>query len=117
MSLSGGAGVSRALVRAAAGGCSVLLTVGFVSSRAGAFDWLRPTAPPAGVGPAPVADATPAPAADQPAPDTPLVPPAILYSSKSGAIVPPPAPPTGSATAPAQRAPAFIGGAQTPAPP
>ena len=110
--------MSKALVKAAAVGCSVLLTAGFVSYRAGAFDsFIRPAPAPVEPDPAPAADATPAPAADPSATQSPLTPPVILYSSKSGPIVTPPAPPVGStATTPAQKAPAFIGGSKSIAP-
>jgi hypothetical protein len=117
MSLTGGVGVSKALVKAAAVGCSVLLAAGFVSYRAGAFDsFLRPTPAPVDSDPAPAADATPTPATDPPAAQNPLTPPVILYSSKSGAIVTPPAPSVGPSTTPAQKPPTFIGGSKSIAP-
>jgi hypothetical protein len=99
------------ILKAAAVGCSVVLAAGFVSYRAGAIEWFNPPAPE----PAPVVE-TPGPAtAPQPTEATSeLAPPAILYSSKSGAIVPPPAPATGASIA--SPPPAFIGSSKSLAP-
>ena len=84
---------SHAILKAAAVGCSVLLAAGFVSYRAGAFDWLNPQAPE----PTPVVDA-PNPAT-APAEVTPeLVPSAVLSSSKSAIILTPAA--SGSTSSP-----------------
>jgi hypothetical protein len=82
---------SRALLKWAAVGCSVLLAAGFVSYRAGAVDWLSPPPPTAPEDGAAADDATPTPTPEQDMPAaTPLTPPAVLYSSKSGAIIVPP---------------------------
>jgi len=103
----------NAILKAAAVGCSVLLAAGFVSYRAGAFEWLSPPPPAESIPSAAEGAVTAPPAA--PTEATPeLVPPAILYSSKSGAIVPPPAPATGASTS--SPPPQFIGSSKSLAP-
>jgi hypothetical protein len=99
----------NAILKAAAVGCSVLLAAGFVSYRAGAFDWLNPP-PNAEPTSTPPAESVTAPPAEPTQAKSELVPPAILYSSKSGAIVPAPAPSTGAPS------PAIIGGSKSIAP-
>jgi hypothetical protein len=107
--------VSKALVKAAAVGCSVLLAAGFVSYRAGAFDsFLRPARAPVEPDPAPAVEGTPA---GQPAPETLPDPPAMLSSSKSIILAPAPkSSPGGPAAPPAQPAPPIIGGSKSLAP-
>lgn len=103
----------NAMLKVAAVGCSVLLAAGFVSYRAGAFDWLNPP-PPAESTPGPSDEAVTAPPAGPTEATSELLPPAILYSSKSGAIVPPPAPATGGNKS--SPPPAFIGSSKSLAP-
>lgn len=102
----------RAVLKVAAVGSSILLVAGFVSYRAGAFDWLAGPAPqPVEPEPAPIADATNQPADDPPPAVSPLTTPAILSSSKSAIIVSPPV--GGQATGPAQSHPPIIGGTKS----
>lgn len=101
----------NAILKAAAVGCSVLLAAGFVSYRAGAFDWLNPP-PVAEPTLTPSEESVTAPPAESAPAKSELVPPAILYSSKSGAIVPPPAHSTGAPSSPAP----IIGGSKSLAP-
>jgi hypothetical protein len=85
--------VSKALVKAAAVGCSVLLAAGFVSYRAGAFDsFTSPPPAPAEAEPAPVADVVPVPVT--PVDDT------VIFSSSKSIILTPQTPPGGSTAAP-----------------
>jgi len=105
----------RPVLKMAAAGSSILLVAGFVSYRAGAFDWLGGSVPQSvEADPAPVADAAPEPVADPPTAVTPLTPPVVLSSSKSAIIVT--LPPGGSQTGPVQTHPPIIGGSKSLAP-
>jgi hypothetical protein len=102
------------ILKVAAVASSALLLAGFVSYRAGAFDW---TSPPADSPPAPEVAPSPeaAPVAGQ------LTPQAILSSSKSGAIVTPQTlPPSGAAqgvsSTTVKPSPAFLGSSKSLAP-
>ena len=109
----------RAVLKVAAVGSSILLVAGFVSYRAGAFDWLGGSVPqPVEADPAPVVDVAPELVADPPTAINPLTPPVVLSSSKSAIIVTPPSPtpPGGSQSGPAQTHPPIIGGSKSLAP-
>ena len=115
----------RAALKVAAVACSVVLAAGFVSYRAGAFDWVRgpapalPETPPEAIGTSPEAD--PAVTVN---PESPL----FISGSKTAIFVVPPgaasAPPGGTApaapatpTTPTQpKSPTFIGGSKSIAP-
>ena len=117
----------RSLLQLAAVASSALLVAGFVSYRAGAFDWLGASeAPPAGDPGETVLPGTKraeiARPSDAPAQAT-VADPAVLSGSKSALVLIPPAPgiqapdPPPPAPAPAPKGPpAFIGGSKSIAP-
>jgi hypothetical protein len=83
----------KTLLKIAVVASSVLLAGGFVCYRAGAYDWLMGTSstatkellPSSKVKQLLVVPVTP----EQPASGTLQLPPAVMYSSKSGTIIPP----------------------------
>jgi hypothetical protein len=108
----------RAILKLTAVASSALLVAGFVSYRAGAFDWLnRPESQPAadpGETMFPSSKLTQiARPTDVPPENTP-VDPAMLSGSKSAMVLIPP-PPTAAAPAP-KSPPTFIGGSKSIAP-
>jgi hypothetical protein len=110
----------NAILKLAAVASSAVLVAGFVSYRAGAFDWAGATgSPTAESGPDPASDenaavGNPSEPAGQPA-VSPVTSPVMLSGSKSGIfIVPPSSTPPGGSTVGAS--PAIMGGSKTIAP-
>lgn len=88
----------NAVLKLAAVASSAVLVAGFVSYRAGAFDWVRSTNPPA-VGPGPGTEGN-SPDGTAPQSPDPVVTNVMLSGSKSGIyVVPPGATASGGSTA------------------